>query len=32
MTKLNLSRRILLVIGTILLGILLPGRHAWAQG
>jgi hypothetical protein len=32
MTKLNLSTRILVMMATALLGILLPSRHAWAQG
>jgi len=32
MAKLNLSTRILLMIATVLLGILLPSQHAWAQG
>jgi len=32
MAKLSLSTRIPLMIATVLLGILLPSRHAWAQG
>jgi hypothetical protein len=32
MTKLSRFTRILLMIAAAMLGILLPSRHAWAQG
>lgn len=32
MANLSRSKRILLMIAAALLGILLPSRHAWAQG
>lgn len=32
MAKLSRSTRILLMVAAALVGILLPSRHAWAQG